>query len=232
MKLSEKLLVVLVLITSSSISNANPATYIPVTFEPSKEKVEIVRGGNIVEADIRTLNKKELWAFLGLIDTKYILSKVDTNNQLTYISNNFAIEKGRYVAILEFTKYTNLPYIVDGQRVGLQRVGVGVRVTADVKTDKKNLNLSSLFNIGLAASKEELSGKLSLETMGIVSADIPGITAALDSSSIQKAIETLAVTLTYLKDESTTITPYRSGIVPDIEIKLNDIGLTAPTLLN
>ena len=53
-----------------------------------------------------------------------------------------------------------------------ERVGVGLRIRAQVVTDKSNLNLGSIANIGLEASNGNLRGGISVDIVGIDSKDV------------------------------------------------------------
>ncbi len=71
--------------------------------------------------------------------------------------------------------------------------GVGIRLHATIKTTKAGLDLSNLHDLGVAASKNQVSGELKFETIGISGEQIfvPNI-SALSVESISTAMQALA----------------------------------------
>lgn len=90
------------------------------------------------------------------------------------------------------------------------RVGVGLRVVASIETRKKGINLGDLFAIGFAASKNEVSGSLSVNIIGIESQEITSLLpmpSEISSSSIQNAMQALATIKSKIYDGEVEIRP-------------------------
>jgi uncharacterized protein YbcV (DUF1398 family) len=90
------------------------------------------------------------------------------------------------------------------------RVGVGLRVVASIQTKKKGINLGDLFAIGFAASKDEVSGSLSVNIIGIESQEITSLLpmpSEISSSSIQNAMQALATIKSKIYDGEVEIRP-------------------------
>src|SRR3546814_5033891 len=62
--------------------------------------------------------------------------------------------------------------MMDGKTAGRAKVGVGLRVIANIHTKKAGLNLNGLFPIGFNASTDALSGDLEVKTIGLNSDQI------------------------------------------------------------
>lgn len=90
------------------------------------------------------------------------------------------------------------------------RVGVGLRVVASIETKKKGINLGDLFAIGFAASKNEVSGSLSVNILGVESQEITSLLpmpSEISSSSIQNAMQAMATIKSKIYDENVEIRP-------------------------
>ena len=90
------------------------------------------------------------------------------------------------------------------------RVGVGLRVVASIQTKKKGINLGDLFAIGFAASRNEVSGSLSVNIIGIESQEITSLLpmpSEISSSSIQNAMQALATIKSKIYDGEVEIRP-------------------------
>lgn len=95
-------------------------------------------------------------------------------------------------------------------------VGVGLRIQANIVVlkDSLNINLASLYNLGLAASQNQINGTLIVQTLGIsgkqISSAIP-IPDKINESTIQNAITSLATIKSKLYDSETNIKPQIVG---------------------
>jgi hypothetical protein len=90
------------------------------------------------------------------------------------------------------------------------RVGVGLRIVASIETKKKGINLGDLFAIGFAASKNEVSGSLSVNILGVESQEITSLLpmpSEISSSSIQNAMQAMATIKSKIYDENVEIRP-------------------------
>lgn len=91
-------------------------------------------------------------------------------------------------------------------------VGVGLRIQASVTVikDSLNLNLGSLYGLGVAASQNQLTGTLVIQTLGIsgetISSTIP-IPGRINESTIQSAMQSLGVIKSKIYDTKTDIVP-------------------------
>lgn len=94
-------------------------------------------------------------------------------------------------------------------------VGAGLRLTALVTVKKGEINLASLGAIAAAAEAEDISGTLTVQTLGIsgqqVAASLP-LPSELNSTTIQNAIQSLGAIKATLYDRDTSVTPRITGI--------------------
>lgn len=95
-------------------------------------------------------------------------------------------------------------------------VGVGLRIQANITVlkDSLGLNLGSLYNLGVAASQNQINGTLIIQTLGIsgkqISSAIP-IPDKINESTIQNAIIALATIKSKLYDTDTSIKAHVVG---------------------
>lgn len=90
------------------------------------------------------------------------------------------------------------------------RVGVGLRIVASIETKKSGINLGDLFAIGFAATKNNVSGSLSVNILGIESREITSLLpmpSEISSSSIQNAMQALATIKSKIYDDGIKIRP-------------------------
>ena len=95
-------------------------------------------------------------------------------------------------------------------------IGIGLRLTANVKVLKGQVNLSSLGALAAAAEAQQITGSLVVQTLGItgkqVTSSLP-LPSELNPTTIQNAIQALGAVKAVVYDESNTVvTPRVTGI--------------------
>jgi len=138
--------------------------------------------------------------------------KFDSSLGVTYGPASLAANKGSYKVILDYVKYREEP-ILDSQNnyICQGRVGVGIRMIAEVKTTKADLNLGSLLAIGVAAKAGHLSGTLYVDVIGISSKEVNSLvpmSSVIDETSIQSALQALAAIKSKIFDAETKLSPH------------------------
>ncbi len=165
------------------------------------------------------LSNKQIRDILPNIYTDISVAKRDVSGNLTYLVAKSTAEAGNYRVVMDYTKYRP-ESVVDGnskKELGLGRIGVGLRMTADIQTTKSNIDLGSLFALGVAASLNKLSGTLSVQILGIGTDDVDSLTltnAKIDETSIQKTLEGMAAIKSKIADSKTTLTPQVLWVKP------------------
>jgi hypothetical protein len=94
-------------------------------------------------------------------------------------------------------------------------VGVGLRLTANLKVNSGEVDLGNLIAIGAAAEAKQVYGTLVIQTLGIsgegVAAAIP-IPSEVSASSIQNALVAIGTIKGKIYDEKTALSPRVVGI--------------------
>lgn len=143
------------------------------------------------------------------------MRKIESNGNIKYQVASVTNERGSYEVIMDYMKYKIEDVIADSVKLGSGRIGIGLRVKASIITNKSSLNLSGLTSLGLEASKNNLSGYLSVDIIGIDSKDITNyipITAKLDETSIQNALQAVSTIKSKIWDENVSLTPHLIAI--------------------
>lgn len=204
------------LVRASGFSAEKGAGFVPIDPVIAESQVTVVKDGALVTKDIRLLSNKETLDFLADTRSKVSVSKVNSNGTLSYLTGSLSQEKGRYLAIMDYTKFFIEDMNEDGKNIGRLRTGVGLRLVADINTLKTGVDLGGLLKIGLAASREELTGSLEVQAIGVTSNEIdallPGMLPTINEESIQRALEAMAAVKAKLREEDTVVKPRHIAI--------------------
>jgi hypothetical protein len=136
------------------------------------------------------------------------------NNSFQYevrrVPYEFATEKVASAdEIMEYSRY-NIPVYV----------GIGLRVTADVKVVGGKVNISGLGVLGAAAEANQLTGTLVVQSLGVTGKSITGampIQSELNRTTAQNAVLAIGSVKTLLYDKDTQVTPRVVGMYLPLE---------------
>ncbi len=169
---------------------------------------------------------------------KALLRDLDTETvriALTTLEGNVALDAGvvgtsvkgnSYVLIVDYIKYITSSKEIDteytytnarGQDVTKHFVGtipiytgIGLRIRAEFKALQSDLNISGLPAIAVAASSEGITGRLTVQTLGISGQEVTGLMPLISDisiTSIQNAVQAVAAIKAKIYEESTTVYP-------------------------
>lgn len=170
-----------------------------------------------VETDVLSLSSAEIRKRLTSTETIVTIEKRDKSGSLSYFGSGGKVSRGSYKVTFDYVNYTtqNLSFNGSGKTSALGRIGVGLRIIADLETSADGVDLSGLLPIGLAAQDEKVTGRLSFLVYGIsndkVAMSVPS-QSILDVSSIQKSFEAAAAVRVLFGLEETQLEPYLIGI--------------------
>ncbi len=170
-----------------------------------------------VEADVLSLNSATIRERLTSTETFITVEKRETSGSLSYLGAGGKVSKGSYRVTFDYANYTNqnISFNGDNKDTAIGRIGVGLRIIADLVTSESGVDLSGLIPIGLAAQDNKASGQLSFLVYGMsndkIGLAVPA-TSILDVSSIQKSFEAAAAVRILFGLESTKLEPYLIGV--------------------
>lgn len=190
--------------------------FLPIEPEVAGSTVEVVVGGTVVKTDIRLLSDEEQLKFLTTSRSSTRIAKVGINGKLSFLTGTFTAERGRYAVFMDHANYFVEPKVVNEKYVGRQKTGIGLRLVANITTNKRGLDLGSIFKIGLAVGRNEMSGSLEVLAFGVngpqIAPLLPGIMPTIDEGSIQKALESMAAVRAKFWEDDTSISPSHFAI--------------------
>jgi hypothetical protein len=169
--------------------------------------------GQVKECDWASLNKTKINELLPLQSAQVSVHKNDISGAVSYLSSSVADQAGNYTVTMDYMKYRVEDVVDDATKefLGNGRIGIGLRITAVIVTNKADLNLGSLFVIGLEAKNGSLKGGISVDVVGIDSSDVTNLiplTSEIDQTSIQNALQALASIKAKIFDNNTKLTPH------------------------
>jgi len=164
-----------------------------------------------------TLSIKELSANSDLCrqflpnETVYAsVKKIDNSAEASFGPATLSGEQGSYTITMDYGKFTTLKILNGTTCDGFAKVGIGIRVTAQITTFKAGVDISSLFGLGVAAKTNQLRGQLSVDVIGMESGKITDlITLPIDISeaSIQTALQSMSAIKSKIYEADTRLYP-------------------------
>lgn len=118
--------------------------------------------------------------------------------------------KGVYKVIYSFEAYVE---VFDNLK-NKHRIGASIEVISNIKTRKKKLDLSSLFNLAIAAERNKVSGSISMTAKGFNTDTIYGlfnINASIDKASVQNVLKNAGIMISKFTDKTITLKPVILG---------------------
>jgi hypothetical protein len=154
------------------------------------------------------LKNSEANANLPLERSFVSVLKVDGSANAGFVSSKYSAEAGRYRTTLDYAKFRDDAM---GEKDIPVRVGVGIRIVADITTVKSDIDLGSIFAIAFAAKAGYLKGQIEVLKIGL---DSPSLSLVLpppteiNDTSLQNALQAVASIRAKLYDSDTKLTPH------------------------
>jgi hypothetical protein len=166
-------------------------------------------------------DKKEKRSLLPIQSSQVSVTKTDTSGSASYLTASVSGEAGNYTVVMDYMKYrVEQVFDTSATFIGNGRVGVGLRIKANVQTTKSSLNLGSIIGLGLEAERGNLSGGISVDVIGIDSEGVTNLipmTSEIDQTAIQSALQALASVKAKLWEDDVSITPHLVAITEALE---------------
>lgn len=157
------------------------------------------------------IEKDKMVKFLPNEAVYVTVRKIDVNGGINWGVSSVTAEKGSYTVIMDYCKFTTLKaYENDSLCIGFTKVGVGLRITANIETAKAGLNIGSLFGLGIAAQGGKLTGTMSIDVIGMESkqiTDLLPLPSEISPASIQNCLQAMAAIKTKIYDTDTRLFP-------------------------
>ena len=201
------------------IADSQYKSYQPI--EPLMVKdVEVYAGDRFIIRPWASLNDSAIRDLLPNQSAQVAMRTNDLTGKVNYLTASVTDKAGSYEVIMDYMKYRIEDVYNKSEVIGSGRIGVGLRIKAKVITNKANLNLSGLANLGVEASNNHLTGLLSIDIIGIDSKDVTNyipLTSKLDETSIQNALQALATIKSRIWDSNIKLTPQLIAINQNVD---------------
>ncbi len=162
------------------------------------------------------LDRQEKRSLLPIQSSQVMVTKKEIEGTIRYLTASVSGEIGEYSVVMDYMKYRVEEVLDNSSRfLGNGRIGVGLRIKAEVNTNKAGLNLGSILSLGVEASRGNLSGGISVDIIGIDSEGVTNLipmTSEIDQTAIQGALQALASVKAKLWEDDVTITPHLVAI--------------------
>lgn len=197
------------------------------------EEIAIVENGNIVHKCALKLSKDEILRFLSNETVLVSVAEYSGDGGLGYGPVSFSVKGSSYRITMDYMKFATLREITE-ERVllGYKRVGVGLRIIANVTAMESGINLGDLFSIGLAAKANKITGNLMLEVIGIKSKDVTSVLplpSEINQSTIQSAMQAMATIKSKIYENGTELYPQVMAIKSEEGQDRNNFRSTVET---
>ena len=199
-----------------------PPAYIPrgnlVLIEPFRaNQLTIIENGAPVSKYWASLTEEQRKTQMDQTDTVIQIEQRDTSGGITLPAGSVSVNKGLYRVSFTFMRFVNEPCIPSDPSAGYVRTGVGLEASLNIRSNKKNLNVSGLIPLVGAAADNKISGNMQIRTVGITSTSqvlsgYLGNNLQLSPESLGKAMESLAVVRAVLEDDKTTTSPNHMAV--------------------
>ncbi|CAI8706277.1 Lipoprotein [Pseudomonas sp. IT-196MI5] len=203
--------------TSNSLVNSD-VQLIPLSMPMPVKTIEIYneKTKKRVDADVLSLKSSDIRARLTGYDTFVTIEQFNSSGSLTYLGSGGKVSRGKYRVTFDYTNYTNQKVSFnDSDKPAIGRIGVGLRITADLTTSANEVDLSGLLPLGFAAEDKKVTGSLRFLVYGMSNDKIPLAAPTqqiLDVSAIQKSFEAAATVRVLFGLEETRLEPWLIGV--------------------
>ena len=158
------------------------------------------------------LTPQEIRGALDLQDENVEIEKYDFKGNLSSLPVNANFGKGSYRVTYYYYRFRNQTCFPDDPASGGVAVGIGIRVTAEIKTLKSGVAITGLLPLSAAAESQKVKGTLRIEAIGIASGT-SSITSYLAGTSdvtpegIRKAVESFGVVKAVAETPNVSLSP-------------------------
>jgi len=196
-----------------------------------RDPTEKEKSNGLRDADETSYNFNK--ALLRDLDTETVrisLDKVNANFNINKSIVGVSVEGQSYILIVDYIKYfthsrkisTEYKVVDSNFKERKEKfdgaipiyAGIGLRVRAEFRANESGINISGLPAIAMASSLNQISGRLTVQTLGVSGPEITAlmpIITDISVTSIQNAVQAVGAIKAKLYEESTTLYPKLVG---------------------
>jgi hypothetical protein len=159
-----------------------------------------------------SMDKQSVINFVPNESMETTIQKFNENGDIEYYYSGRSVKKGTYRIIIDYNKYIiqTISSTSENSCIGYAKIGIGLRIIANINAFKNNIDISSLVSIGNAAKDGAISGTVGYEIIGIESEEITAIlpiTSEITSSLNQVFLQAVGAVKGKIYDETTRLHP-------------------------
>lgn len=186
---------------------------VPVTITDSTGRIDTLSIQKLA------LNRSQMLRFLANEGAHITIRQIDEDGQVKFLANTLSGKNSNYSVVVDYSNFTTVK-VFDAQKhlTGTAKLGVGVRLTANLLTREADLNIGDLFSLALAAERKQAIGSLSIDIIGITSDQVTALVplpSEISLTSIQAAMQALASIKAKIYEDSTTLMPQVLALKPE-----------------
>lgn len=178
--------------------------------------------GKIGKKQLLFATRKEKLGFLKNQGTLISIIETTVNGDINFGPAKASTKNSTYRVVMDYAKYK-----VHRTTSGDAKIGIGLRMVAQVTTSENDINLGDLFAIGLAAQANHLQGTLSVDVIGMDSKEITYLLpfqSEINKTTIQNAMQALATIKTEIYNDSTKLYPHILSVKPKLTGTYKGLG--------
>ena len=198
-----------------AVEAKNYIDFIPIAPIQIKARVISATSNNEIKTQTTlemSLDKQSVLNFIPNESMETTIQRFNADQTVSYLYSGRSVDKGTYRLIIDYNKYIiqSIKDDTDSDCVGYAKIGVGLRIIANISSLKSNIDISSLVAIGKAASEGSISGSVGYEILGVESKEITAIipiNSEITSSINQVFLQAIGVVKGKIYDTDTRLYP-------------------------
>lgn len=199
----------------SQISAKDYVDFIPISPIQVKSNILSTSSDNKISEISTTemsLDKQAVINFVPNESMETTIQRFGDDGTINYYYSGRSVKKGTYRLTIDYNKFIvqNVENNDIGACMSYIKIGVGLRIVANINALKNNIDISSLVAIGNAAKTGDISGTFGYEVIGIESKEITAIlpiNSEITSSINQVFLQAIGVVKGKIYDEKTRLHP-------------------------
>tara|TARA_R110001632_G_scaffold43376_3_gene109969 strand:- start:2349 stop:3113 length:765 start_codon:yes stop_codon:yes gene_type:complete len=198
-----------------AVGAENYIDFIPIAPIQIKSNVTSATSNNQIKTQSAlemSMDKQSVLNFIPNESMETTIQRFNADGTVSYLYSGRSLNRGTYRLIIDYNKYIIQSIEGEGNDscVGYAKIGVGLRIVANVNALKNNIDISSLVALGKAAADGDISGSVGYEVLGVESKEITAIipiNSEITSSINQVFLQAIGVVKGKIYDADTRLYP-------------------------
>ena len=166
----------------------------PMNYIGTVEIADLESGG-LSYKYIKLLSIKELLQYLSNETVLVSVAEVEAKGGMRYTQSRTSQKGMQYLITMDYVKFSTIELKRDNEILGEACVGIGLRVSLNISTKAKDINLGDIFALGMAVKERQAYGSMRLSSLGLHSEEITAVLplpGEVSGAAIQSMMQVLA----------------------------------------